>query len=119
MAEYNHCPNCGNTDEGDDILRCTGCNLIHCDDCGPRSCPDCGPGHDRDTLGTIEADDSDPDEDAEFKECPNCGNTEEGTSILECKVCGLKHCDDCSEKGAFLPTAGCPTPDCAGASERR
>lgn len=26
MAKYNHCPNCGNTDEGDDILRCTECN---------------------------------------------------------------------------------------------
>ena len=66
------------------------------------------------TLGSIEPDDTTSDEDAEFTECPNCGNTEEGTAILECTVCGLKHCDDCSEKGTFLPTASCPTTDCAG-----
>src|SRR5438034_9510620 len=49
MAKYNHCPNCKNTDEGDDILRCTECNLIHCDACGRTGCQECGRA--RDPLG--------------------------------------------------------------------
>ena len=33
-------PNCGNTDEGDDILRCEECNRIHCDkDRSTNKCP--------------------------------------------------------------------------------
>lgn len=118
MAKYNHCPKCGNRTEGDDILRCTECNEIHCDDCsakdmvGGTSCPNCG--GERETLGTIEEDDTSCDDDAdELTECPNCGNTEEGTAILQCGVCGLKHCDDCSATD-FLGGASCPTPDCGG-----
>ncbi len=75
MAKYNHCPHCGNTNEGDDILRCETCNRIHCDECSHKAlggfgwgdgCPDCGGS--RETLGTIEADDTSPNEDDEFTE---------------------------------------------------
>jgi len=123
MAKYNHCPKCGNTDEGDDILRCKECNCIHCDKCSHKSlggfgwgdgCPDCG--GERETLGTIEPDDTSSDDDggSEYTECPNCGNTEEGTAILQCGVCGLKHCDACSATGILPFIASCPTSGCAG-----
>ena len=119
MGRYNHCPNCGNTDEGDDILRCEECNRIHCDKCSQETlgigtgCPDCG--GTRETLGTIEPDSEQGDSNEEFTECPNCSNTEPGTAILECDVCGLKHCDECSESVGFLGLgAKCPTPNCAG-----
>lgn len=120
MAEYNHCPNCGNTNEGDDILRCTECNRIHCDKCSDTTlgigtgCPDCAGS--RETLGTIVADggSSEDGDEGEYTECPNCSNSEEGAAVLQCKVCGLKHCDACSESTAFGIGAKCPTPDCAG-----
>ena len=76
-------------------------------------CPDCG--GTRETLGTIEPDSEQGDSNEEFTECPNCSNAEPRTAILECDVCGLKHCDECSESVGFLGLgAKCPTPDCAG-----
>jgi hypothetical protein len=77
-------------------------------------CPDCG--GERETLGTIEEDRRSDvgDGNDEYSECPNCANTEAGADILQCEVCGLKHCDACSESTMFGVGAKCPTPDCAG-----
>lgn len=45
MAKYDRCPNCGNIEFGDAIMRCNRCGKVYCDACAGEpvnSCPVCG-----------------------------------------------------------------------------
>jgi ribosomal protein L37AE/L43A len=73
MATYRECKNCGNSEEGDNIYKCSKCNVIYCESCGDFSlnvfgnnnwiCPSCHSTSDSDCLGQIEADGDDDDDD--------------------------------------------------------
>ncbi|HRH22532.1 MAG TPA: hypothetical protein PLB51_00870 [Candidatus Paceibacterota bacterium] len=41
--EYQECPRCGNTDDGESIWRCDDCDCVHCKNCDPDNscCPSC------------------------------------------------------------------------------
>jgi len=73
MGTYRSCKNCGNEEPGDNLYKCTKCNVIYCESCGDFSlnvfgnnnwiCPSCHSTSDSDFLGEIEADGDDDDDD--------------------------------------------------------
>jgi len=42
MARYARCPNCRNSEEGDELLKCVSCGEVYCERCAPKSeCDHC------------------------------------------------------------------------------